>query len=103
MPNPSEQLQRIYQAGFELETFERFPKAVGAVRDGCIALLEATPDGLKLVGSPGWRMGDVMGVLVERNGQQVFQAKQETVEATPERLLTLKRFREDLEELLRKD
>ena len=103
MPNPSEQLQRIYQAGFELETFERFPKAVGAVRDGCIALLEATPDGLKLVGSPGWRMGEVMGVLVERNGQQVFQAKQETVEATPERLLTLKRFREDLEELLRKD
>ncbi len=100
MPDPSEQLQRIYQAGFELETFERFPKAVGAVRDGCIALLEATPDGLKLIGTPGWRMGEVLGVLVERNGQQVFQAKQETVEATPERLQALQRFREDLDRLL---
>lgn len=101
MPDPSEQLQRIYQAGFELETFERFPKAVGAVRDGCIALLEATADGLKLVGTPGWRMGEVLGVLVERDGHQVFQAKQETVEATPERLQALRKFREDIELLLR--
>ncbi|MGH9557073.1 MAG: hypothetical protein ACRD2Y_14745, partial [Terriglobales bacterium] len=97
MPDPSEQLQRIYQAGFELETFERFPKAVGAVRDGCIALLEATPEGLRMVGTPGWRMGEVLGVLIERNGQQVVQAKQEAVEATPERLGALRRFREDLE------
>ncbi|MGH9603412.1 MAG: hypothetical protein ACRD24_13600 [Terriglobales bacterium] len=102
MPDPSEQLQRIYQAGFELETFERFPKAVGAVRDGCIALLEATPDGLKMVGTPGWRMGEVLGVLVERDGSQVFQAKQETVAATPARLRALQRFREDLEGLLSK-
>jgi hypothetical protein len=101
MPDPSEQLQRIYQAGFELETFERFPKAVGAVRDGCIALLEATPDGLKIVGAPGWRMGEVLGVLVDRSGHQVFQAKHETIDATPERLQTLKRFGEELEALLR--
>ncbi len=100
MPDPSEQLQRIYQAGFELETFERFPRTVGAIRDGCVALLEATPDGLRMVGTPGWRMGEVLGVLVERNGQQVFQAKQETVEATPERLEALGRFREDLNRLL---
>ena len=100
MPDPSKQLQRIYQAGFELETFERFPKAVGAVRDGCIALLEATLEGLSIVGSPGWRMGEVLGVLVEKDGRRVFQAKSEVVEATAERLETLRRFREDLEMLL---
>jgi hypothetical protein len=100
MPDPSEQLQRIYQAGFELETFERFPKAVGAVRDGCIALLEATPDGLNMVGTPGWKMGEVLGVLVEKDGRQVFQAKAEIVEATPERLAALRKFREDLKTLL---
>jgi hypothetical protein len=98
--DPAEQLQRIYLAGFELQTFDRFPKAVGVVRDGCIALLEATPVGLKLVGTPGWRMGEVMGVLVEEAGQQVFRAKSETVDATPERLEALRRFRGELEELL---
>ena len=100
MPDPSEQLQRIYQAGFELETFERFPKTVGASRDGCIALLEATPDGLRMVGTPSWRMGEVLGVLVEKDGRQVFQAKSEVVEATPERLEALRSFREALERLL---
>lgn len=94
------QLQRIYLAGFELATFDRFPRAVGVLRDGCIALLEPTPDGLRLLGTPGWRMGEVMGVLVEREGRQVFQAKSEFVEATPDRLAALARFRADLEQLL---
>lgn len=98
--DPAEQLQRIYLAGFEIETFERFPKAVGVVRDQCIALLEATPAGLKMVGTPGWRMGEVMGVLTEQGGRQVFQAKSDVVEATPERLEALRRFRADLEGLL---
>jgi len=100
MADPAEQLQRIYLAGFELETFERFPKAVGVVRDECIALLEATPEGLKMIGTPGWRMGEAIGVLIEQGGRQVFQAKSEMVEATPERLEALRRFRADLENLL---
>jgi hypothetical protein len=100
MPDPSEQLQRIYLAGFELQTFERIPRAVGVVRDQVIALLEATPEGLKMIGTPGWRLGEIMGVLVEKDGRQIFQSKAETLEATPERLETLRRFKADLEELL---
>ena len=96
----AEQLQRIYLAGFELQTFERYPNAIGVIRDGCIALLRATPTGLQMIGTAGWRMGEVLGVLVEKDGQQVFQAKAETVEATPERLERLQKFRTDLEELL---
>ncbi len=46
MPDPAEELQRIYLAGFELQTFERYPQSVGVIRDGCIALLRATPAGL---------------------------------------------------------
>ena len=101
MPDPSEQLQRLYVAGFELQTFERYPNSVGVLRDGCIALLRATPTGLEIIGTPGWRMGEVLGVLVERDGQQVFQAKTETVEATTERLAALRSFRHDLEQLLK--
>jgi hypothetical protein len=98
--DPAEQLQRIYLAGFELETFDRFPKCVGVVRDGCIALLVPGVDGMQILGTPGWRMGEAIGVLVERDGQKIFQYKQETVAATPERLETLDRFKSDLKDLL---
>jgi hypothetical protein len=100
MPDAAEQLQRIYLAGFELQTFERYPSSIGVVRDGCIALLTSTPVGLQMVGTPGWRMGEVLGVLVDKGGRPVFQAKAEIVDATPERLEALRRFREDLEQLL---
>ena len=101
MPDAAEQLQQIYVEGFELQTFERYPNCIAVLRDGCIALLRATPDGLEMVGTPGWRMGELMGVLVEKDGRQAFQAKSETVEATPERLDTLQHFRADLERLIR--
>ena len=100
MPDPAEQLQRIYLAGFELQTFERYPNTVGVIRDGCVALLRSTPTGLQMIGTPGWRMGELMGVLVEKEGRQVFQAKSEIVEATPERVKALRRFRADLEQVL---
>ncbi|HEY4933737.1 MAG TPA: hypothetical protein VII23_19405 [Terriglobales bacterium] len=100
MADPAEQLQRLYLDGFELQTFERYPNSVGVLRDGCIALLRATPTGLELIGTPGWRMGELMGVLLQRDGRQLFQAKSETVEATPERLAALKRFGDDLKKLL---
>lgn len=96
----AEQLQKIYMAGFELQTFDRYPQAIAVLRDGCIALLQPTPAGLQMVGTPGWRMGELLGVLVERDGTQVFQAKQDVLEATPERLDVLNRFREDLQQLL---
>jgi len=96
----AEQLQRIYLAGFELQTFERFPKAIGVVKGNCVALVTATPAGLSLIGTPGWRMGEVLGVLVEKDGRKVFQAKSEEVDATPERLSELDRFRTELNDLL---
>jgi len=101
MPDPAEQLQRIYLAGFQFETFERFPKAIGVVRDNIIAMLEATPEGLKMVGTPGWHMGEALGVLVEKEGRKVFQYKSEIVDATAERLEMVRRFREELEEVLK--
>ena len=100
MADPAEQLQRIYVAGFELKVFDRFPKCVGVVRDQCIALLVPTPDGLQMLGTPGWQMGEAIGVLVDTGGRRVFQAKQEIIEATSERLEALRHFREDLQRLL---
>jgi len=101
MPDSAETLQRLYLAGFELQTFERYPKCIGVMRDSCIALLVPGVDGLQVLGTPGWRMGEVMGVLTEKDGRNVFQAKSEVVEATPERLAMLQKFRQDLAQLIR--
>jgi hypothetical protein len=96
----AEQLQQLYLAGFEFQTFDRFPKCIGVIRDSCIALLVPTPDGLQMLGTPGWRMGEVIGVLTEVSGRKVFQAKQQIIDATPARLELLRRFQMDIQRLL---
>jgi hypothetical protein len=98
--DPAHQLQQIYLAGFELETFSRFPKCIGIVSDGCVALLVPGVDGLQILGSPGWRMGEAIGVLTTISGREVFQHKDQIVEATTERLTALRRFQDDLKSLL---
>ncbi len=98
--DPAEQLQQLYLSGFELETFERFPKAIGVVRDGCVAFLVPGPDGLQILGNIGLRMGESLGPLVERGGKQVFVHKQEVIEATPERIAILEKFKHDLKNFL---
>jgi hypothetical protein len=100
VPDSAQQLQAFYLAGFEINTFDRFPNAVGLLKGNCIALAQVTATGLKVIGQPGWQMGEVLGVLVERAGRWVFQAKNELVEATPERLAELESFRRELDELM---
>jgi hypothetical protein len=94
------QLQRLYLAGFEFQTFDRFPKCVAVIREDCIAMLVPATDGFQILGTPGWRVGEAIGVLVEKDGLQVFQNKQELVEATEEKLAALRSFKEDLKRLL---
>lgn len=90
--DPSEILQALYLAGFELQTVDRFPRAMGVIKGNCIALLEPAANGVRLIGRPGWRMGEAIGVLTTKGNRQVFQAKEQLVDATPERLEELKEF-----------
>ncbi len=101
MRDPAEQLQALYIEGFELEQFERYPKAVGVVRGECLALLVPGPDGLQILGTPGWKLGAELGVLTTVGGKPVFQFKQHMVEATDERRAALKAFREDILRIMR--
>ena len=98
--DPSEILQSLYLAGFELQTFDRFPRAIGVIKGNCIALLEPAATGLRFIGRPGWRLGEVLGVLTTRGNQQVFQAKEQFVEVTPERLKQLQEFEAELASFL---
>jgi hypothetical protein len=98
--DPAEQLQRLYLAGFEFQTFDLFPNAVGVTRGDCIVIVLPLPAGLQMIGTPGWRVGQSIGVLTEQNGRKVFQNKAEAVEATPDRLKTLASFRRDVEQAI---
>ena len=98
--DPAEQLARLYQAGFEIQKLERFPRGVCVLRGECVAVLEPRPEGLTLIGSAGWRIGEGIGVLVEKDGRQVFQSKDQLIEATAERLRALRQFEADLRRLL---
>ncbi len=100
MPDPAGHLARIYQAGFDITQLERYPGAAAVVRDGAIALLRPTPTGLEMIGTPGWKIGETIGVLVEKDGRRCFQSKSELVELTPERSHVFEAFRKDLTELL---
>jgi hypothetical protein len=100
MPDPAEQLARIYQAGFDITQLDRYPGVAAVVRNDVIALLRPTPSGLEMVGTPGWKIGESIGVLVDRAGSKVFQSKSALVEATPERLGLVEAFRKDLTQLL---
>jgi hypothetical protein len=94
--DPSEILQRLYAAGFELETFERFPRAIGVRKGECIALLEPAETGLRVIGRPGWRLGEAIGVLTTKGARQVFQAKDQVLEASEERMRELRAFEAEL-------
>ena len=99
--DPAQQLQSLYVAGFDLETFERYPKAIAIVRGECIALLVPGPDGLQILGTPGWKIGSELAVLTTVEGRQVFQFKQHVLEASENRQSLLRTFREDLMRILR--
>jgi hypothetical protein len=100
--SPEEQLQRLYMAGFELQTFERFPQAIGVMKNGYIAfLIPGGPGGLQILGNVGRRMGESLGPLVERAGRQVFLHKDEIIEATPEMIEGLSAFKAEVKSHLR--
>jgi hypothetical protein len=100
MPDAAEQLQALYAAGFDLQTFDRYPRAIGVLRGSCIVLLQPGSNGLEMVGRPGWRMGDVLGVLTDVQGRKVFQAKAEVLDATLERQKELDEFEKAVNNIL---
>jgi hypothetical protein len=100
MSDPAEILQRLYVAGFDLHTFERFPNMLGVSRGEVMAMLHPSAKGFQMLGSPGWKMGDSIGVLTTKEGRKVFQNKTEIIDATPERVAAVEEFRAELELLL---
>ncbi len=86
--------------GIRVQAFERYPKCIGVVRENCVALLVPGVDGLQILGTPGWRMGEVMGVLTERKGAKCFRRRVRWWMPRPSGLRLYGGFREEIGELL---
>ena len=97
-----DQLARLHAAGFEFETYERFPSAVGVLRGNVMVLLRVAESGLEMIGSAGWRMVGSdgtqprLGVLVDGPKGRMFRFKADEVEATEARLDEVEVFRREL-------
>ena len=93
-------LESLLKTGFHFVAFEQFARYPGVEKDGFVALLDISGETVRQFGSVGYHMGSGIGILVERSGAKVFVWKNESVEATPELLVTYYQVKRDLDELL---
>lgn len=94
-------LEGLLKAGFRFVTIERVERYVGVEKDGFVALLDPADGHLKLFGQAGLRLGDGIGMLVERGDGKSFVWHGDSVPATAELLEAYHRFKAELDRLLR--
>ncbi len=93
-------LEKLWRAGFKFVTLEHVERYLGVEKNGFVALLDPAGGKLKVFGQVGYRMGNGIGVLVERGGGKAFVRKSEGVAASPELLAAYERFKTELSALL---
>lgn len=93
-------LERLSGAGFKFVTLTHVERYLGVEKGGFIALLDPAEERLRIFGQAGLRMGEGIGMLVERGAGKAFAWKQESVVATPALLAGYERFRVELQSLL---
>ena len=93
-------LLKLLVAGFRFMTVPHVERYLGVERDGFVALLDPGAGQLKLFGQAGYRMGDGIGMLVERGEGKGFLWHEQWVAGTPELLALYEGFRRELEDLL---
>ena len=69
-------------------------------RDGCIALVERSSDGLGSIGSTGLMTENGLAYLVSRDGRAVLAGKGGETPAAPEQIDAIRKFSEDLKAAL---
>lgn len=94
-------LQKLLQSGFRPATLDRYQRLVGIERDGFIVLLDLSEGNVRAFSQPGYRIGEGIGMLVERDGGQAFVWHDQSVPATAELLETYRRFRAEVESALK--
>lgn len=98
-----ERLEKLLQGGFRFVTLERYERLLGVERDGFVVLIDPSDGNLRVSSQAGYRIGDGIGMLVERDGGKAFVWHDQCVPTTHELLETYQRFRADVESLLNPD
>jgi len=93
-------LEKLAAAGFKFVTIPHVERYLGVEKEGFAALLEPVEGRLRVFGQVGLRLGEGIGMLIERGPGKAFVWKQELVAATPELLAGYERFRAELRGLL---
>ncbi len=93
-------LEKLVRAGFTFVSFEKYARFVGVQKEGFAALLDPADRKLRVFSQIGYRMGDEIGMLVERRKGKAFVCHGQTVAATPKLLKAYRRFRAELQHLL---
>lgn len=93
-------LERLLNAGYQFTAFEQFARYPGVEKAGFVALLDLSGDRVRQFGSVGLRLGNGIGVLIERAGGRAFVWKNESREATPELLESYESVKAELVRLL---
>jgi hypothetical protein len=100
-PAQIERLEKLLQSGFRFVTLERFGRVFGIERDGFVVLVDPSEGNLKPFSQAGYRIGDGIGMLVERGGSKAFVWHDQVVPATAELFETYQRFRAEIEGVLK--
>lgn len=94
-------MERLFEAGFRLIVIPPYENALCIRKGECAAVLAPVREGgLKLLAPPSYLVAGNFSVKLKQDTGEVFVWKQQEVEATPGKLHELKKFRDELVEIL---
>jgi hypothetical protein len=100
-PQQMKTLERLFEAGFRPIAIAPYENALCLKRGDCVAVLAPVPNGgLKVLAPPSYLVAGNLSVKLKRGSGEVFVWKKNEVEATPDRLEELARFRRELDQIL---
>ena len=100
-PQQMKVVEKLFAAGFRPVAMPPYENALCVRRGECAAVLAPVANGgLRLLAPPAYLVEGNLSVRLQRGGREVFVWKQKEVEASPERLSELERFRTELKGLL---
>lgn len=100
-PQQMKTFERLFAAGFRPIAIPPYESALCVRRGECAAVLTPIPDGgLRLLAAPSYIVDGNLSVRLKRGKGEVFVRKKKEIDATPERLSELAKFRQELTEIL---